>query len=147
MTHRVAGPVLLSALLAAAGAAAADDKPSGTLGKVAFENSCSPQVQETLMRGVAMLHSFFYSATEKAFEEVAAQDNNCVIAAWGFASILMSNPLAGTGASAKDAPRAQAAIEKGRKMQVKTERERDYLEAVAAYYEDFANRPERERQL
>jgi len=146
MTHRVAGPVLLSALLAA-GAAAADDKLSGTVGKVAFENSCSPQVQETLLRGVATLHSFFYSATEKAFEEVAAQDSNCVIAAWGFASILMSNPLAGTGASAKDAPRAQAAIDKGRKMQAKTERERDYLEAVAAYYEDFANRPERERQL
>ena len=32
-------------------------------------------------------------------------------------------------------------------MGAKTERERDYLEAVAAYYEDFANRPERVRQL
>ena len=32
-------------------------------------------------------------------------------------------------------------------MGAKTERERDYLEAVAAYYEDFANRPERARQL
>ena len=147
MTHRVAGPVLLSALLAAAGATAADEKPSTTVGKVAFENSCSPQVQETLLRGVATLHSFFYSATEKAFEEVAAQDNDCVIAAWGFASILMSNPLAGAGASAKDAPRAQAAIDRGRKMQAKTERERDYLEAVAAYYEEFDKRTERERQL
>ena len=35
---------------------------------------------------------------------------------------------------------AQAAIDKGRKMGAKTQRERDYLEAVAAYYEDFANR-------
>ena len=148
MTRRVAGPVLLSVLLAAAaGAAAADDKPSGTVGKVAFENSCSPQVQDKLLRGVAMLHSFFYSATQKAFEEVAAEDNSCVIAAWGFASILMSNPLAGLGASAKDAERAQAVIAKGRQMQAKTERERDYLEAVAAYYEDFPNRTERARQL
>jgi len=145
MTRRVAGPFVLSVLLA--GAVAADDKPSSAVGKVAFENSCSPQVQEKLLRGVAMLHSFFYSATQKAFEEVAAEDNRCVIAAWGFASILMSNPLAGTGASAKDAPRAQAAIDKGRQMQAKTERERDYLEAVAAYYVDFANRPERARQL
>ncbi len=32
-------------------------------------------------------------------------------------------------------------------MGAKTQRERDYLEAVAAYYEDFANRPERARQL
>jgi len=30
-------------------------------------------------------------------------------------------------------------------MGAKTQRERDYLEAVAAYYEDFANRPERVR--
>jgi len=70
-----------------------------------------------------------------------------VIAAWGFASILMSNPLAGTGASPKDAEAAQAAIDRGRKMGAKTERERDYLEAVAAYYEDFAKRPERARQV
>ena len=117
------------------------------LGKVEFANSCSPAVQEKFLRGVAMLHSFYYSAAEKAFEEVAAEDNSCAIAAWGFASILMSNPLQGIGASPKNAPRAQAAIDKGRQMGAKTERERDYLEAVAAYYEDFANRPERARQL
>ena len=104
-------------------------------------------MQEKLLRGVAMLHSFYYSATQKAFEEVAAEDTSCAIAAWGYASILMANPLQGVGASPKDAPRAQAAIEKGRKMGAKTQRERDYLEAVAAYYEDFANRPESARQL
>src|SRR5258708_20707452 len=94
-----------------------------------------------------MLHSFYYSAAQKAFEELAAEDNSCAIAAWGYASILMSNPLAGQGASAKDGPRAQGAIDKGRLMGAKTERERDYLEAVAAYYEDFAGRPERAPQL
>src|SRR5207253_7735623 len=57
-----------------------------------------------------------------------------------------SNPLQGIGAPPKNAPRAQAAIDKGRQMGAKTERERDYLEAVAAYYEDWANRPERARQ-
>ena len=63
------------------------------LGKVEFPNSCSPAVQEKLLRGIAMLHSFYYSATQRAFEDVAAEDNSCVIAAWGYASILMSNPL------------------------------------------------------
>jgi hypothetical protein len=120
---------------------------SDKLGKVEFPNSCSPEVQEKLVRGVAMLHSFYYSATQKAFEEVAAQDNSCAIAAWGYASILMLNPLAGIGASPKGAQEAQAAIDKGRKMGAKTQRERDYLEAVAAYYEDFANKTERARQL
>jgi tetratricopeptide (TPR) repeat protein len=116
------------------------------LGKVNFPNSCSPAVQENLQGAVAMLHSFYYSATKRAFEEIAQQDNGCVIAAWGFASILMNNPLAGAGASAKDAEAAQVAIDKGRRMGG-TQRERDYLEAVAAYYQDFAKRPERERQL
>src|SRR2546422_11616407 len=59
----------------------------------------------------------------------------------------MSNPLQGIGAPRKNAPRAQAATDKGRQVGAKTERERDYLEAVAAYYEDFANRTERARQL
>src|SRR6266581_5257606 len=140
----IAAP-LIALSLAVAGLAFAQQ--GDKLGEVEFPNSCSPAVQEKVLRGVAMLHSFYYSATQKAFEEVAAEDNSCAIAAWGFASILMSNPLAGAGASAKDAPRAQGAIDKGRQMGAKTERERDYLEAVAAYYQDFASRTERERQL
>src|SRR6185436_5974220 len=134
---------LLALSLALAGTAQSADR----LGKIEFPNSCNPAVQDKLLRGIAMLHSFYYSAAQRAFEEVAADDNPCVIAAWGYASILMSNPLQGIGASAKAAEQAQAAIDKGRKMGAKTERERDYLEAVAAYYEDFANRPERTRQL
>jgi tetratricopeptide (TPR) repeat protein len=117
------------------------------LGKVNFPTSCDPAVQQQFERGVAMLHSFWTGAADKTFREVVEQDPSCVIARWGFASILMSNPLAGQGASPKGAGLAQAAIEQGRKVGAKTQRERDYLEAVAAYYEDFANRPERARQF
>jgi tetratricopeptide (TPR) repeat protein len=141
--HIAAALIVLSLAAASVAFAQQGDK----LGKVEFPNSCSPAVQEKFLRGVAMLHSFYYSATQRAFEEVAAEDNSCAIAAWGYASILMSNPLQGIGASPKSADLAQAAIDKGRKMSAKTQRERDYLEAVAAYYEDFANRPERARQL
>src|SRR4029077_17479163 len=133
--------------LSLAAASVAFAQQGDKLGKVQFQNSCSPAVQEKFLRGVAMLHSFYYSAAQKAFEEVAAEDNSCVIAAWGYASILMSNPLQGIGASLKSAELAQTAINKGRNMGAKTQREREYLEAVAAYYEDFANRPERARQL
>jgi tetratricopeptide (TPR) repeat protein len=142
MRTRLAVALIVLSLVTA-GTAQSGDR----LGKVDFPNSCSPAVQEKLLRGIAMLHSFYYSATQRAFEEVAAEDNSCVIAAWGFASILMSNPLQGVGASPKAAEQAQAAIDKGRKMGTATERERDYLAAVAAYYQDFASRTERERQL
>lgn len=118
-----------------------------TLGTVDFQNSCSAAVQEELQRGVAMLHSFYYTAGAQAFDGVLARDDSCVIAAWGLASILMANPLQGVGAAPANAVRAQAAIERGRGMRAKTQRERDYLEAVAAYYEGFGSHSESERQV
>jgi hypothetical protein len=123
-----------------------EDEGKGQLGRVHFTNSCDPKVQPVLQSGVAMLHSFWFSATEKAFRDVLAQDPSCTIATWGVAAILMSNPLAGQGASSKNAAAAQAAIDHGRRVSPKTQRERDYIEAVAAYYEDFSNRSERSRQ-
>jgi tetratricopeptide (TPR) repeat protein len=122
------------------------DSQTGPLGKVSFPTSCDPKVQPAFERAVAMLHSFWYSAGEKAFRDVLKDDPQCAIATWGIASILMSNPLAGQGASPKGAEQAQAAIDEGRRVGAKTERERDYIEAVAAYYKDFATRPEKERQ-
>src|SRR5437660_11092744 len=122
------------------------DPQSGPLGKVSFPTSCDPKVQPAFERAVAMLHSFWYSAGEKAFRDVLKADPQCAIATWGIASLLMANPLAGQGASPKGAEQAQAAIDEGRRIGAKTERERDYLEAVAAYYKDFAARPEKERQ-
>jgi tetratricopeptide (TPR) repeat protein len=117
------------------------------LGKVDFQNSCSPAVQESFQRAVAMLHSFRYAETEKAFREVLVRDPSCAIATWGIAAILMSNPLAGVGPSPQWAERARAALDQDRKVGAKTQRERDYVEAIATYYEDWASQPERTRQL
>ena len=52
---------------------------------------------------------------------------------------------AGRQGAYKGAEVAQA-IDQGRKIGAKSQRERDYLEAVAAYYADFPNRSERSRQ-
>jgi tetratricopeptide (TPR) repeat protein len=122
------------------------DEGTGQLGRVKFANSCDPKVQPLLETGVAMLHSFWYSAAEKTFRDVLTQDPSCTVATWGVAAILMSNPLAGQGASPKGAEAAQAAIDQGRRVAPKTQRERDYIEAVAAYYQDFSTRSERSRQ-
>src|SRR5512134_2196545 len=120
---------LRSALVGAA-ALVAVTPASGAeqLGKVTFPTSCDAKVQAEFERGVAMLHSFWYSAAEKTFREVVEKDPSCAIARWGFASILMLNPLAGQGAAPKRAPLAQEAIEQARKIGAKTERERDYIE-------------------
>src|SRR6478735_7670589 len=136
--------------LAVGGPAHADDHAhmhGDHLGKVSFQTSCDPKVQPAFERAVAMLHSFWYSAGEQAFRDVLRDDPGCAIATWGIASILMSNPLAGQGASPKGAESALAALEEGRRIGAKTERERGYIEAVSAYYQDFAKHTERERQV
>jgi hypothetical protein len=42
-------------------------------------------VQKQFKRGVALLHSFAYSAAEKAFRDAAETDPNCAMAHWGVA--------------------------------------------------------------
>lgn len=73
---------------------------------MSFSNSCSSDVQADFARGVAMLHSFWYSAAEEAFRDVLAKDDSCAIADWGIAAILMNNPLGGVGASPKHVEKA-----------------------------------------
>jgi tetratricopeptide (TPR) repeat protein len=126
--------------------ALAHEEGKGQLGKVDFPNSCSPAVQQDLNRAIAMLHSFWYSEGLATFKSVRERDPTCALTGWGTASLLMNNPLAGQGASDKAAQEAQAAIDWARSAGAKSERERDYIEAVAAYYKDFSSRPERARQ-
>jgi hypothetical protein len=122
-------------------------RATGKIGKVNFANSCSQQTQAKVQRGVAMLHSFWWPEGERTFQEIAAEDPSCAaIAAWGFASILMYNPFVGV-VPANEIARAQGAIAKGRELGAKSQREKDYLEAVAAYWDDFGNRTERERAV
>jgi hypothetical protein len=121
-----------------------DVVPPVKLGSVAFANSCAPEAQESFQRGVAYLHSFTYALGEKAFREALDRDPTCAIATWGIASLLVNNPF-GVGPPPEDARRAQEAIDRGRAIGGKTQRERDYIEAIAAYYDHFAERLQRER--
>lgn len=151
---RSALPLILGLAFLAAPPAAAHDPSDGNdhsghemVGKVEFANSCSPAVQDDLARGVAMLHSFWYSAGEKVFRQVLEKDPGCALAGWGIASLMMNNPLAGVGSNPADAAKGAAALAQARSIGAKTQRERDYIEAVGTYYQDFSTRPERQRQI
>ena len=131
--------------------AAASDAPAATsgrapeeLGKVAFENSCTREVQESLQRGVALLHSFWFEAGEAAFKDALARDPGCAVANWGIASIQIGNTFAPVPTEA-DTVAAMKAIEKGRSIGAKSERERLYIEAVARYFENSRDRTPAER--
>jgi hypothetical protein len=109
------------------------------LGEVAFANSCAPEAQESFERGVAWLHSFGFVEGEQAFRDALDRDPNCAIAAWGIATVLIGNTFS-LGPGVEGAQQAQQAIGRGRTISAKTQRERDYIEAIAAYYDHFAER-------
>src|SRR5206468_9838151 len=70
-------------------AAAQQDK----LGKVIFPTSCDAKVQAQFERGVAMLHSYWFTEARKVFDAVIAQDSSCAMAYWGLAVNYLGNSL------------------------------------------------------
>jgi tetratricopeptide (TPR) repeat protein len=109
------------------------------LGKVSFPTSCDRKIQPQFDRAVAMLHSFWFRQGEKAFREILERDPSCAIATWGIATIFIGNTFAGS-ATAEDAQKAKEAIQRGRLIGARTERERYYIEAIAEYFDRFNNR-------
>ena len=106
------------------------------LGKVSFPTTCLASSQPAFERSVALLHSFWFAEAEKAFRDVLAHDPGCAIATWGIAALRIGNTFAGNATPA-DAQAATEAIERGRAIGAKSERERTYIEAVSAYWKAF----------
>lgn len=55
------------------------------VGSVQFATSCAASVQKDFNGAVALLHSFQYEQSRRAFENVAAKDPQCAMAYWGVA--------------------------------------------------------------
>jgi hypothetical protein len=126
----------------------AEDSHDTKLGTVAFANSCAPVVQDDFQRGVALLHSFQFTRSINVLSNVLDRDPKCAIATWGIAADWIGNTLA-LGTTTDDSSRAQAAIELGRTLDAPTQREKDYIEAIAAYYDHYGEKtyPVRMRAL
>src|ERR1051325_8959184 len=114
---------------------ASDDK----LGKVHFETSCKPEAQKHFDRAMLYQHSFWYRASQMAFEDALKADPECAIAYWGIALSLLWNPHVPT--PAKNLAEGAAAIAKAKSVSSKTQRERDYVDALAAMHTDSDKRP------
>ena len=108
--------------------AAANEK----LGTVSFPISCAASQQKAFERGVALLHNFWYDKAEQQFKDIETADPNCAIAYWGEAMSLFhqiwDRPNQAT------LQRGLALAQKGQKLGAKTQRERDYLNALAVFY-------------
>ena len=116
------------------------------LGKVSFPVSCIPAVQEQFDRGVALLHSFAYTAAEHAFHGVAEQDPRCAMAYWGMAMTyfhqLWEPPIESATISI-----AQKEIQRAQQIGTGSERERRFIQALDLIYRDAATVPYSTRAL
>ena len=115
------------------------------LGKVHFETSCKPEAQKLFDQAMLYQHSFWYRASQRVFEDALKADPECGIAHWGIALSLLFNPHAPPPPS--NLPLGLAAIEKGKTIGAKTQRERDYLDALGVMYASYEKVDHRTRLL
>lgn len=116
---------------------AAANAPKGEkLGRVLFKTTCTPQAQKQFERALAMLHSFFFPETVKAFTAIPETDPGCAIAYWGLAISTRPNPLVGPF-DAVTLKRGLEYVQKGEAIGAKSEHERDWLAAIKEFYKDY----------
>jgi len=117
-----------------------EHKAPEALGKVSFPISCSPMVQQQFDRGVALLHSFAYTAAENAFHEVAEEDRRCAMAHWGIAMAYF-HQLWDPPIPPATIPIAQQEIQRALQIGTSSERERQFINALGLIYQDAATVP------
>ncbi|HVT44809.1 MAG TPA: hypothetical protein VMT00_10490 [Thermoanaerobaculia bacterium] len=117
------------------------------LGKVDFPTSCNAAAQERFIRGVALLHSFWYPEAARTFQSAAEADPQCGMAWWGVA-MSYYHPLWAPPNSEELKAGSEAAA-KAKSIGAKTARERDYVAAINAFYRDHdkVEHPQRARAL
>ncbi|HSQ23215.1 MAG TPA: hypothetical protein VLN44_02335, partial [Pyrinomonadaceae bacterium] len=106
-------------------------------GHVEFANSGSPSAQADFLDGLALLHDFEYPAAAAAFRRAEAVDPGFAMAYWGEA-MTFNHPIW----MQQDLKAAQAVLAKlaptpaARRARAKTDREKEYLDAVEILYGD-----------
>jgi tetratricopeptide (TPR) repeat protein len=118
--------------------------PTNEFGSANFQISCSEGGQEDFKLAVNLLHSFEYDEAEKAFAKVIDQEPGCAMAYWGVA---MSNfhPL-WSPPSTTELEKGSKAIQIAKSLKT-SKRESEYIDAIAAYYNDWEKKDHRARCL
>jgi tetratricopeptide (TPR) repeat protein len=129
-------PIGLTFALAFAGDARAHDHDHGSseaLGTVHFPTSCR-DVDVEFTRAVALLHSFGYEESRRAFESVIAKDPACAMAYWGIA-MTWYHPI-WAPPNSQELAAGRAAAERAASLQSHSDRELGYIAAIGLFYRD-----------
>jgi tetratricopeptide (TPR) repeat protein len=136
MTDRRIGVLIATAALLALPLqpAARADTGAKIVEEVDFATSCSPAVQHAFKHAVWTLHSFWYPEALKDFTAVTKAEPDCAIGYWGIAMShwypLWYPPSPAALKAGSDA------VERAMAAPTRTEREKDYIGAIAAFYRD-----------
>jgi tetratricopeptide (TPR) repeat protein len=103
-------------------------------GEVNFQISCGQAVQKTFKEAVWTLHSFWYPEALKRFTAVTEAEPDCAMGYWGIAMSHWYPLWFPPGPAALKA--GAEAVERAFAAGPKTEREKDYIVAIAAFYRD-----------
>src|SRR5258708_4181583 len=126
-----------------------EDAPSGRpeiIGKVHFPVSCNEAAQREFDRAVALYHSFWFDPANDSYNKVLELDPTCGMADWGLALSALANPLAWP-APAKAMQAGAGFIEKAQRVGARTERERGFIDALAALFANWQGTEHRPRAL
>jgi len=107
--------------------------PPDQLGKVNFPTSCTADVEPTIEKGVALLHSFQYKESGQTFTDAAKRDPKCAMAHWGKAMALFYQIW--EFPDEKKLKEGRKDIEKATKLHAANAREQGLLEAAAIFYQ------------
>ena len=139
----VTATIAVAAVLAPSASGMAQEDTDQKLGTVHFATSCNETAQRRFDRAMRYQHSFWYAESKEIYEETIKADPECAIAYWGIALSLLSNPH--NAIPAPNLPLGLAAIEKAKATGAKTERERDYIDALSVMYVDYDKIPHQAR--
>jgi tetratricopeptide (TPR) repeat protein len=113
------------------------------LGQVNFPAGCDASAQPTLEKGLALLHSFQYTQAKEIFLAAAKSDPKCAMADWGQAMARYHQLWDFPGQHTLREGREE--IQQAQKIGAPTERERAYIAAAAAFYQDDAGLTQEQR--
>ncbi len=115
------------------------DAPAGAggLGSVHFKVGCNAAAQREFDLAMAYYHSFAWDDIKAPLDRALQADSACGMVHWLRALASMDNPFAWPGnVSAKTLAEGMALMEQARKTGLSTQRERDYVDALAAFFQD-----------
>ena len=115
-------------------------------GDVSFALSCRYDLRETFNLGLSLMHSFEYAEAEKAFVSVLDQDPECLMAYWGTAMSILNHPLS-FKQNSKSLERGEKLLKVAQTLIPNNEREKDYIDAVTVYFNDWQNLDTKTRKL